>query len=369
MRTQALYIEDRKLWEDVGPVVAKINVNLPISAIDVVIQATNGATMNQGNPLRTDVDRVELMNGSDRLHSLSLVQGIIQHAHEKGRYPAHMLNEGAAAVQQEGYRISFGRYLGDPEYWLDPTAFSNLQYRLTGDLTISATAGFATGTRYLTLIAHVMTDSPLAHSGFFMTKEMNQWTTVASGDRRTDLPDDFPWRMLGFRAAETGTPFDTDITNLKLTQGKDSFVTFDLRAVSLRDIMEEIHGETEITQTVFRTDADTPSCGLAYPRTFSVDALNDLDIASVDARTVDQLTIQLLSLTAVPAIAKSGTDQNIVMNARGVMPYFGLVWPFGDKDDADQWLRGDAIRSQELVATQGGAGAAASTWLQQVRGV
>ena len=49
------------------------------------------------------------------------------------------------------------------------------------------------------------------------------------------------------------------------------------------------------------------------------------------------------------------------------MPHFGGLWPFGDPDDANSWLSGDDLRNLELVISQGGAGAAASVWVQQVR--
>jgi len=367
MRTQALYIEDQRLWGDTGPIVDKINVGLPISAIDVIIHATNGATSNQGNPLHVDVDRVEIIDGTDRLFSLSLVQAIVQHAHERGKYPVHHLDENAGSWQEEGFRINFGRWLGDPEYWLDPAMFSNLQYRMVGDLTISATVGFATGTRTITLIAHCLTDRPPVHAGYFVTKEIFQFTTVAAGEQRITLPDDQAIRALGFRARENAIAFNTDITQLKMTQSKDSFITFDLRALSMRNLMEEQYGQHEITQRVFRTDADTFDSYMAFPRTFQANALLDLDLASIDAIASNQLTLQLLSLTAVPTIAKSAADTDVWVTTRGVLPHFGLVYRFGDWDDPAQWIKGEEVAAQELVLTQGGAGAAASAWLQQVR--
>lgn len=367
MRTQAVYIEDRRTWTDTGPITDRLKVSDAISAIDVIIRGTNGATSNQGNPLHVDVDRVEVIDGSDRIFSLSLRDAIIQHCYEQGRYPHHVLDEGAAAVQEEGFRISFGRYLGDPDYWLDPGMFRNLSYRFTGDLTISATVGFATGTRDITLIAHTMPDHPSGRAGYMMTKELFNFTSVAAGEERVDLPDDFPYRFIGLRALESGIAFEVDITNIKLTKGHDSYVYFDQRAINFRDLLSSWRGEHEITQILFRTDADTPSCLLAYPNSFSVTALNDFDIATIDARTVDQLTIQLLTLAAAPSIAKSSTDRAIVLNARGVMPHFGGLWQMGDPNDPNQWPSGDNIRDLELVLTQGGAGADVRVWAQQVR--
>ena len=367
MRTRMAYIENRRNWPDSDVLVDGVRVTKPISAIDVIIRATNGATMNQGNPLHVDVDNVELIDGSRIVHNLSLRDAIIQHCYERGRYPAHILHENASAVQEETFRISFGRFLGDPEYWLDPAMFDNLQFRLTGPLTISATVGFATGTRDITMIAHVFDERPPAWNGYFATKQLKTFTSAASGDDETDLPGDFPWRAIGFRARETGIAFDTDITQVKIVQGADEFVMLDNRTVELRDILAEALGEFEITWRLFRTDADTPSIELAYPRSVAIQALLDLDVASIDALTVDQATIQLLSLTAAPATAKSATDTDLLVNARGHVPHFGMVLPMGELQNPDSWLRGDAIKNQRLLLTQGGAGAAASVWIQQLR--
>lgn len=368
MKTQAILIEDRRAWGDTGPLADRINVSSPISAIDVIMRATNGATSNLGNPLHVDVDRVEIINGTDRLHSLSLVQGIAQHYYEYGTYPVHILTEGAAGVQQEGYRISFGRYLGDPEYWLDPTVFGNLQYRFTGDLTISATVGFATGTRDVTLIAHTMPDRPAGRAGFFMTKEMKQFTSLASGEDRTILPDDFPYRMLGLRAFETGIGFDVDLTNIKLTQSKDSFVHFDVRAAHFMDLMEQWRGQTELRISLFRNDADTPQLYVARNRGVTYSALNADDmVASHQAETIDQVTLVLLEFSTPATATVETVSTDIVANVRGTLPHFAGVWAFGDPNDPTQWLTGEEIQNLELVLTQGGAGAAVSVWLQQVR--
>ena len=345
-----------------------MNINTPISAIDVIIRATNGATSNLNNPLHVDVDRVEIIDGTDRLHSLSLVQGIVQHYYEYGRYPNHIISEDAAAVQQEGYRISFGRFLGDPDYWLDPTQFSNLMYRLTGDLTISATVGFATGTRDVTLIAHTMPERPGGRAGFFMSKEMKSFTSLASGEDRTILPDDYPYRTLGLRAFETAIAFDVDLTQIKLTQGKDSFIHFDTRATHFMDLMEQWRGAAELTVTYFHNDADTIGLFVARNRGVTYNVINSDDmVATHQAETIDQVTLVLLefSTPATPTVETVSTP--IVANIRGAMPHFAGVWAFGDLNDPSQWLSGEEIRNLELVLTQGGAGAAVTVWLQQVR--
>ena len=367
MRTQQIFIEDQAVWGDAGLLQDRINVNAPISAIDVIIEATNGGTSNQGQELHDDVDRIEILDGSDRVFSLSMLQGLSQHAYEIGRYPNHVLSEAASAVQQQGFRIMFGRWLGDPEYWLDPGQFSNLQYRLTGDLTISATVGFATATRRATLIAHILPDAPGGRAGMFSTKEIFQFTTGASGETRIDIPDDFPLRALGFRAEESGEFFHTDVDRMKLTQSKDRFVHFDMRGENFRDFLEQWRGQHEISTTLFRTDGDTPTLFIPYIRGLSIHSLLDLNVAAIDALNEDVPTLAVISLAATPTIGKEADDTSLLINVRGVMPHFGGVYPFGDQREPGEWLSMEDVKNLELVITNGGAGAAASAWVQQVR--
>ncbi len=79
-----------------------------ISAIDLIIRATNGATSNQGVPISTDVDTIEVVDGSRVLHSLSGVQERVLNTFEQGEYPAVTLDE-QAAVDLKGRRAEHGQ--------------------------------------------------------------------------------------------------------------------------------------------------------------------------------------------------------------------------------------------------------------------
>ncbi len=337
-----------------------------ISAIDVIMRATNGATSNQGVPINVDVDTIEVVNGSQVLHSLSGIQERVLNTFELGDYPAVTLDEQAAAVQEEVFRINFGRFVGDEQYWLRPADFGNPTLRVTVSLTISATAGFATGTGRITVIVWTWDDVPSTRRGMLLTKEYKSFTSAASGDDRADLPRDFPYRLLVFRAFETAVEYHTDITQLKLTLDQDRMIPLDMRAEQLRTMNAEWFGQFNVPQIVFRTDADTPDSWLAYPREYNANALLDLDVASIDARGVNQLTLQLLSVTVAPAIAKSTTDTAINIITRGFGPHHALAFPFGSMRDPESWFDPTGFGKFEAVLTQGGAGAAVSIFGQQV---
>lgn len=337
-----------------------------ISAIDLIFRVTNGATSNQGVPISSDVDTIEVVNGSQVIHSLSGVQERVLNSYEYSGYPSITLDEGAAAIQEEVFRISFGRFLGDEQYWMRPSDFANPVLRETHSFTISATAGFATGTGRLTVIVWTWDDVPVTRRGMFLTKEYKSFTSAISGDDRTLLPRDFPWRLLCIRAFETAIEYHTDITQIKLTLDNDRLVPLDVRAEQLRTLNAEWFGLFTIPQIVFRTNNDAPDSFLAYPREFQASALITDNLAAIDGRSVNELTLLLLNFTTPGTGALATADGNINMVAKGYGPHHALAYPFGTLQDPDSWLDVSGFNQFEAVLTQGGAGAAVSLFGQQV---
>jgi len=304
MKMRQVYLARDETIQDSQTKIININLTEPISAIHVIYEATNGATSNQGNPLHKDVDAIELVDGSDVLESLSGPQWAALDFYALGHYPPHEIIESGGSVQKEHFIIPFGRFIGDPLLYLDPTRFSNPQLKLTHSLTISATAGFATGTGKITVIADVFAEKPPASAGFLMAKDIYDWTTAASGDETIDLPVDYPYRLLLIRAYESGVSISSSITKVKMSVDEDRFIPFDLYTDDLIYLNEQLFGWATIKQTLFRTDADTPETFIAVPREFIVNCRQDLDLASIDAITADQVTLQVLEFTTTPTIAK-----------------------------------------------------------------
>ena len=339
----------------------------PISCIDVIYEATNGSTSNVGHPLHKDVSKIEVVDGSDVLFSLSAPQIAALDFYALGKYPWHDIREGGGAVQKEMFRIPFGRFLGDPRLYLNPANFKNPQLKCTHSLTISSTAGFATGTGKLTVIAKTFHEAPPPAEGFLMAKDIYDWTTASSGDEKVELPNDYPYRLLLLRAYESGVAWDTDITKVKLSIESDRIVPFELYSDDLETLNEELFGLAEIKQRLLRADNASPETFLAYPKVFDVEPLADLHVANVEGITADLATLQLLVLSTTPSIAKQTTAKDILMAAKGVGPHNVLGIPFGELNDPATWFQAQNYKKIDFIVTQGGAGATASVILQQFR--
>ena len=367
MLMRETYIRQGQSLDDSGTYIIDLNLSEPISALVLFLEATNGATSNQGVRVHDDIDKIELVDGAETIVSVSGIELQAFNFYHFGRDVYRSLDEGAAAVQKEAFIIPFGRFIGDPEYHLNPKRFTNPQLKITTSLTVSATAGFATGTLSLDVIALVFAESPPAARGFFMLKNLYSFTTVASGDETVNMPRDYPYRALMVRAYESGTAFETDLTNLKLTCDNDAFIPFNIESGHLVRHNVDWRGKVALEMKLLRTDGDTVSLWLPYIDEAVANALNDLDVASFDAVSVNTAVLQLLSLTATPTIAKSTSDTAVLAKFKGYAPFFTVCYPWGDLIGQPDYFPATKYGSIDLKLTQGGAGAAASVVLQQIR--
>ena len=337
-----------------------------ISAVDIIIRATNGSTNNQTNKIYTDVDTIEVVDGSRVIYSLSGEQCRALNCYEMGHYPAVTFDEDADNVQQELFRVNFGRFVGDPLYWMDVSQFQNPTLRVTVSMTISATVSFVTDTTTITAIVHTWDERPPGRRGTFLTKEYKSFTSAASGNDRGNLPRDFPYRMIVLRAFETLIEFHVDITQIKVTLDTDRLVPFDMRAEQLRDMNAELFGRFQIDQLLDRTNNDTFDCLLCYPRSVALNSLESLDVYTVDVRTVEVYTLNGMEFSTVGTPTHPTDDTNIQLSTLGYGPHFAFAIPFGDLQDPESWLDPSGFGSFEMVLAQGGAGAAVSYFGQQV---
>jgi len=366
-RLRPYYFEKAKTVSDSETLTVDIDGSAPLSAIEILYQATNGATSNQGVHIHDDLDTIELSDGGDTIFNLSGIECQALNFFENKTLPPRTLTEAGGAVQKERFLIQFGRYLGDEEFHLTPDNFGNLQLKLAHSLTISATAGFATGTGKVTVVGWTFDDPPSGNRGFFMSKKIKSWTSAASGDEEVDLPRDYPLRHVLLRAFESGTAMDTTISNVKLTADNDKYVPINHSLTYLLAQAERMFGWAAVKKRLFRTDGDSVKTMLAETREAQVNAVKDLDIASYDALSVDSLTLQLLSLTATPSIAKSSTDTNIDMVVRGIAPYHTCPVLLQDFNDPNAWFDASQWSGVKLKLTQGNAGATCGVIVQQPR--
>jgi len=328
-----------------------------IQELRCIYQATNGGTSNTLGKLNGMVSKLEVLDGSDVLHSCSMRQEQANNFFRHGNLPFQQLKSTAAGVVIEEAIINFGRFRGDREYYLDTSRFSNCQLSLTHALTISATAGFATGTGVLTVIAKLIEDAAPPCKGFVMSKQVDSYTTLGSGTHPLGLPLKHPYQSLLISDLETLIEPDVDITNLKLSINDDSFIPFD-------------HSTTRILQdNIVRYGRARQR--LEYLLDTAVTWLGDLYgrsscfVGPAGATSKGLATTQTAEVSVVAMTTGAGTGSQL--NVVGHAPHSSLYLPFGDGREVDDYLKMEGVTKAELIATDAAAGGAYSVVVNQLR--
>lgn len=366
MRYRHAYIEDQKVLANSGTEVIDIRVTDPITELLIQVYATNWGGRNINSPIARCVSKIELVDGSDILFSLSGQQAIALAFYDAGRMPARKMAEWAGYSQVDHFPIRFGRFLGDPVLAFDPTKFTNPQLKITWDLAeINAidTAGFVSGSGRLTVIAKIMEEAGAAPTGFLMNKEHYSFATADSGDENIDLPTDYPYRKLLVRPYLTLNQIADVITDLKLTVDQGKFIPFDLHSFDLTRMMQNWFGKAT-QELYFSCDSGDvrelwmdmeleayPTPGEAQPWTFSI--LNSW---------AGHCTIYSYTGDGSPI---DGVYGFLLVRGRCVESSF--CYPFGRQDVIEEAFKAPGFNSVRLVLTQDIAAAAASVVLQQIR--
>ena len=342
-----------------------LDITDPVSAIAFEFQATNGTTSNQNNPLHRCVTKLEVVDGSDVLCSMSFEEAQALQFYKTGKQPFIRIEETASGSNVIGCMILFGRYLYDKDYALDLTKFANPQLKITWNLAeiraVSATTAWATGTFKITAVAKVMEGLP-APGKFMMDKKIKSWTGSTSGDFRHELPVDYLYRMLMLRTYYTVSDVDENITNLKLTCDTDKFIPFDRNTKQLDAEMAQLFGSCVLWKRCFATTADQVWVPVnKEPQVALTPTAADI-IAFYSWCWSGEFYLGLEDYSS----SAISTDKRIDAKIEGHALHASLPIPMGVMDEPDTWFNPTEYKKVELVTTEAVA-AANSLVAEQVR--
>jgi hypothetical protein len=357
------YLAQNSSVGDSGSFVWALPIGVKIQDIRVIYSSTNGATSNTLGKLNAMVTKVEVLNGSDILASLSGREAQALYAFngrgDYGKLPPKTLTAAAAGVVTEEFPILFGRFFRDPNYYLDTSRYSSPQIRLTHAMTISATAGFATGTTQVTIILRIIDSGANPYAGFVMNKEVEQWTTLSSGIDPTYLPLDWPYLGIMVQGLYTGTAAPSVITNLEVMVNLGQYIPYNSPGTDIASMNQEQFG------TFFETFvplSDTTFTWLSdlYYKTGAV-----FDIAGATGKG------NISSVTGESIVGTFTTGQGagtMRVRAEGLCPHGSFWLPFGDGDTPADWLNpANGITDIRLLKTQGAASGDGRVVISQLR--
>jgi len=321
-----------------------LNLAEAISRITVQFKGTNDGDAPTAHPAKM-VSKIELVDGSDVLFSLSGIQAQALNYYNKGHMPLNVLDYRNDVMAIATFDLDFGRFLYDPELALDPTKFANLQLKITHN---KANGGSSPDAGELAVFAHTFDEKAIKPKGFLMSKEQYDYTLVASANENIDLAVDYPYRMLMILAHSATLQPWNQFNQVKLSQDNDRKVIInDEKTSNLLKMMrtyprlvEKIIGKTKNgTQSFY--------CAASYERYAALTGL----AADADAYIKDTYgsSIQVTDSAAA----------SVMLLVAGYSPFGSLAIPFGLQNEIEDWFDMHGTGSLRLTL-KGGSGASGS---------
>lgn len=214
--------------------VIDITLNEPISELIINHQVLNGASASMTNHPINCITKVELVDGSDVLYSLSgpEIDAIDWYELKRVRSPWKVALNGNYTDQYIG--LHFGRFLWDPQLALIPGKFKNPQLKISLDVDAG---GQTPTTNKLEVFAALFDEKAITPMGFLMHKEIKNYAMGAATHEYTDLPTDFPYRKLFIRQKTLGTEPNQVLAHIKLAEEFDKKVILDHDANILANVI------------------------------------------------------------------------------------------------------------------------------------
>lgn len=368
MKTRDATILYQKTETDTATETQDIDLVEPISAFEIEVQCTNGATSNKGNFISDIVTKIEVVDGSEVLEALNMSQLEALHFYKTGKMPTLFPSEWGGGIQRHNVMLFFGRYLWDREYAFDATKYKNPQLKVTFNkaaIRAASNTGFASGDNIsLSLIAKVFEDAEKP-TKFLMQKQIESFTSADSGEKRIDLPTDYVYRMLMPRFWLQGYDIDEIVTDIKMTCDTDKFIPFNRKTKQLDAQALAEFGRVELKHDIFASDSDEvrllvnkePSC-----------LLNNWETPM----TVFDNVHWAWSSQLCPAVflhdgTAYGTDCKHTVLETGHALHATLPITFGRLNEPGDWFDPSVYEKVELVLTQDTADAVCEIVLEQVR--
>jgi hypothetical protein len=315
-----------------------------ISRLTILFQTINpGSVVIQEHPL-ANLPKIEVVDGSSVVFSLTGLQAHALEFFDMGRlYPG-----GGSFVPAWGLvaiaNINFGRFLFDQQIALDPKKFTNLQLKVTYDEDVSVASSVVNS---LTVLAELFDEKAVAPTGFFMNKDIFDYTPVANAVQTIDLPTDYTYRKLILQARVPDLWFGGIIGNLKLTEDNDKRVPLDLTGSELENWLHQMWPECSEHIVAFLNTGT--GIDLFHAATQGIRPRADIYCAS------DVLGNVPFGYRNAYKTTTAASYQ--AMEIAGTMPHGCICIPFGDQQNMADWydVKGKMLRLKVTAGASIGA--------------
>ena len=366
MKTRDYYFKREDSVADSDTVIVDLRGKGAISALSVELEATTGGTSCNDHEIHDDVSLIEVVDGGKVIASLSMIEWLAINAAYLKRIPHQLLTENASSKQEERIIIPFGRFIGDPNYYLDVGMFKNPELRINVGLTISATAGFATGTGKVTVIGKIMDERPGEYKGFLRHREIRSFTSAASGDEPVSIPTNYPISMLAVLARLSTYRPDEVISKVKVSVNNDEWVPVNDYVEDIIDMNQERFGKFEQQKTILRADDASVLTDIYDIREVTIRPGADDHIATIEGIDGEQVSIGLYDMSSPATPAFETTAKVNYLTVLGMAPFGAIFIPFGELKDPESWLQAQNYNRIDMYLTQAAASGTVEVVVQEI---
>ncbi len=347
-----ILVLDDKSVDDSGSYTQDLNIPQPITELTIDMVIKNGAAIVHDEPVEKAISKIEILDGGETYFSLTGQEAVAAACFDTGRWPSGYYIEDISGYQEIAIPIRFGRWLGDPAFAFTPKKLDNPQVKVTW----AKASGHLTGSVTLGIWAKIMEDLAAPGPCLFW-KDVESFTSAASGDHDTKLPHDYPYRRLLIRAYKSDTIPESILTKFKLVCDMDVFKPFDLNTKEFYSMMQNFFGH----YTFKKMDRVSQN---SYDQTWmGGDTFAMLAIETVGNPASAWATGSIL-YQQVMAIAADLRAETLIW---GGLPHSTFAHQFGDPDDPESWFPTKKFGEEILWLTQGAASATVSVAVQQPR--
>jgi len=350
----------RKNYSADATEVIDIDVADPISQLLIELAVTNVGTVAPTAHAIACLTKIELVDGSDVLFSLSGYEAEAVDIYHNKNMRSNWNPYIDGLDVQRFIAINFGRWLWDKELAFDPKQFRNPQLKLTLDINAG---GNAPVQNRLQVWANMFDQKSIAPRGFLMHKEIKNYVATASGHEYTDLPRDYPFRKLFIRCQKAGTEPGQVLDTIKISEDQDKRIIVNDNVDSIfRNIAQD---NPMLTELILNYVATTISNAYCTPTTRVTGSGNTWDTTAgageIAVYDGDGGRFRKISATAT---------KNAQFILSGWLPHGTYEIPFGDQMDIEDWFDVTRVGSlkADILALAGIAGTeTVQVFLQQLR--
>jgi len=353
-RTEALI--DAESASTAGTKTIDVDLAQVVSRIVVEFKGTNNGSTPTAHGAKM-ISKIELVDGSDVLYSLSGIEAQALNYYEKGTLPFQVNEYRNDVMNIQTFELNFGRYLYDTQLALNPNNFRNLQLKVTHN---KANGGSAPDAGSLSVFADIFDDKGVAPIGFLQSREHYTYSLTSSATETIDLPTDYPLRKLIVQSLAGGKQPWEQYNKIKLVE--DDGKKTPINELKTSDLIKLLQKYPRINETFLGTGTGS---AVDHFVTSTYDWYGN--ISGLDAALTNNYLAQDYGGTQAVV---GDSNEAFVVQGTGLCPHGATALEFGLQSDINDWYNLAMVNSLKLKLTAGSSVGSSSTCqvvVQQLR--